>query len=76
MSALGYSASMALPTDPATVAKRKRIAIWMMVGGLVAGFFLAGLTSARWGMLGTAVFLAGVAMFSVADPKDRPPPKA
>jgi hypothetical protein len=67
---------VALPADAATVAKWKRIAIWMMVGGLVAGGLLAGLTSWRWGMLGTAVFYAGLTMFSLADPKDRPPPKA
>jgi hypothetical protein len=67
---------VALPTDPAKVARWKRIGIWMMVGGLVAGAFLAGLTSRRWAMLGTAVFLAGSTMFSLADPKDRPPPKA
>jgi uncharacterized membrane protein len=67
---------VALPSDPAAIAKRKRIAIWLMVGGLVAGGLLAGLTSWRWAMLGTAVFFAGSTMFSLADPKDRPPPKA
>jgi hypothetical protein len=67
---------VAFSTDLAAIAKKKRIAIWMMVGGLVAGFFLAGLTSWRWAMLGTAVFYAGWTLFSLADPKDRPPPKA
>jgi uncharacterized membrane protein len=67
---------VALPTDPAAIAKRKHIAIWLMLGGLFAGGLLAGLTSWRWAMLGTAVFYAGSTMFSLADPKDRPPPKA
>jgi uncharacterized membrane protein len=67
---------VALSTAPAAIAKRKRIAIWLMVGGFVAGGLLAGLTSWRWAMLGTAVFYAGWTMFSLADPKDRPPPKA
>jgi hypothetical protein len=67
---------VAFSTDPAAIAKKKRIAIWMMVGGIVAGGLLAGLMSARWGMLGTVVFFAGSTMFGLADPKDRPPPKA
>jgi hypothetical protein len=66
---------VALPTDAATVAKWKRIAIWMMVGGLVAGAFVDWLTSSRWALLGMVVPFAGLAMFSLADPKDRPPPK-
>jgi hypothetical protein len=67
---------VAFSTDPAAIAKKKRIAIWLMVGGIVAGCLLAGLTSRRWAMLGTAVFFAGSALFGLADPKDRPPPKA
>jgi hypothetical protein len=65
-----------LPTDPAAVAKRKRIAIWLMVGGFVAGAIVAQLTSSRWAILGIAVSLAGFATFATADPRDRPPPKA
>jgi hypothetical protein len=34
------------------------------------------LTSSRWALLGMAVPFAGLTMFSLADPKDRPPPKA
>ena len=67
---------VALPTDPAAVAKRKRIAIWLMVGGFVAGGIIGQLTSSRWAILGLAVSLAGFGMFSLADPRDRPPPKA
>jgi fructose-specific phosphotransferase system IIC component len=65
---------VALPTDPAAVAKRKRIAIWLMVGGIVAGAIVALLTSANWAQLGTAVSLAGYVMFATADPRDPPPP--
>jgi len=67
---------VALPTDPAVVAKRKRIAIWLMVGGFVAGGIVAQLASSRWGMLGIAVSLAGYVMFATSDPRDRKPPKA
>jgi hypothetical protein len=67
---------VAFCTDPAAIAKKKRIAIWLMVGGFVAGGLLAGLTSRGWAMLGAAVFYAGWTLFSLADPKDRPPPKA
>jgi len=67
---------VAFSTAPEAIAKKKRIAIWLMVGGFVGGGLLAGLTSWRWAMLGTAVFYAGWTLFSLADPKDRPPPKA
>jgi hypothetical protein len=67
---------VALPTDPAAIAKRKRIAIWLMVGGLLAGAIVAGLTSSRWAIIGLAVPLTGLQMFATADPKDRRPPKA
>ena len=67
---------VARPTDPAAVAKKKRIAIWLMVGGLVAGAIVAQLTSSRWAIIGIAVSLAGLQMFATADPRDRPPPKA
>lgn len=67
---------MALPTDPAAVAKWKRVAIWLMVGGFVAGGIISQLSgSSRWGMVGIAVSLAGYAMFATSDPKDRKPPK-
>jgi hypothetical protein len=67
---------VALPTDPAAIAKRKRIAIWLMVGGLIAGAIVAQLTSSRGAIIGIAVSLTGLGMFATADPRDRPPPKA
>ena len=67
---------MAFSTDPAAIAKKKRMAIWLTVGGFVAGGIIGQLTSSRWAILGLAVSLAGFGMFSLADPRDRPPPKA
>jgi hypothetical protein len=66
---------VALPTDPAAIAKRKRIAIWLMVGGLVVGAIVGQLTSSRWAIIGLGVSPTGFQMFATADPKDRRPPK-
>jgi len=52
---------VALPTDPAAIAKRKRIAIWLMVGDLVVGTIVAQGSVQEAGRAGGEAFgVAGV----------------
>jgi len=54
------------------VARRKRIAIFLMIGGIVTGIIVGKVTGSNWlALLGLAVSLGGYQMFATANPADR-----
>ena len=54
--------------DRAGVAKRRRIAVSLMIGGILAGIIVGELTGSNWlALLGLAVSLGGYQMFSSAN---------
>lgn len=54
------------------VAPKKRIAICLMIGGIIAGLIVGYLTGSNvWALVGLAVSLGSYQMFAHADPADR-----
>lgn len=64
----GLASDVSEDGDRVGAAKRRRIAISLMIGGILAGIIVGELTGSNWlALLGLAVSLWGYQMFSSAD---------